>query len=97
VATELILHSSHWAVYAGHAPLTFTKRCFVSYAGFAIVEWVGQRFAEITLPRRDSKTLLRNRLIVSESAEPIIFLLAIAMVCLHISAKKSQKLTCSTP
>jgi hypothetical protein len=37
------------------------------------------------------------RFIHKQNRETILFLLPIAMVCLHISAKKNQKLTCLTP
>jgi hypothetical protein len=39
----------------------------------------------------------RAQFVRKQKKEPIIFLLAIAMVCLHISANKNKKLTCLTP
>jgi hypothetical protein len=38
----------------------------------------------------------RARFVRKQNREPIIFLLPIAMVCLHISAKNNQKSTCLT-
>jgi hypothetical protein len=37
------------------------------------------------------------RFLQKQNREPIFFLLSIAMVCLHISAKTQSKLTCLTP
>jgi hypothetical protein len=39
----------------------------------------------------------RARFVRKQNREPFIFLLAIAMVCLPLFAKKIQKLTCLTP
>jgi hypothetical protein len=39
----------------------------------------------------------RARFVRKQNRDPILFLSPIAIVCLHILAKKNQKLTCWTP